>query len=124
MIGTIIGDIIGSRFEGALFQREPIDLQNDTCEFTDDTVMTCSLAQALLLGTSPEQAYREWWRKYPGRSYGSVFAEWAKETTALPTSSHCNKAAMRVSPIALLADSKDEAIQLSAEYGSRCRSGS
>lgn len=116
MIGAIIGDIIGSRFEGSLFQREPTNLRNDTCEFTDDTVLTCAVAQGLLRGTPPELAYREWWKKYPGRSYGSVFTEWAQDTTALPTPYRCNKAAMRVSPIALLAQSKEEAIRLSVEY--------
>ena len=48
MIGAILGDIIGSRFEFSNILSKDFELLTPRCEFTDDTVMTCAVAQALL----------------------------------------------------------------------------
>ena len=49
MYGALIGDMIGSRFE---FTQLPIryefELLNRKCRFTDDTVMSIAVAEALL----------------------------------------------------------------------------
>ena len=48
MIGTIIGDIVGSRFEFHNYLDKDFELFHRRCEFTDDTVMTCAVAQAMM----------------------------------------------------------------------------
>ena len=47
-IGAILGDIIGSRFEFHNYLGKDFELLTPRCEFTDDTVMTCAVAQALM----------------------------------------------------------------------------
>ena len=48
MIGAILGDIIGSRFEFHNRLSKEFQFLHPSCEFTDDTVMTCAVAQALM----------------------------------------------------------------------------
>lgn len=48
MIGAIIGDIVGSRFERANHKSTDFELFTKECHFTDDTVMTLAVAKALL----------------------------------------------------------------------------
>ena len=48
MIGAIIGDIVGSRFEFDNHLSKEFEFFHPSCEFTDDTVMTCAVAQALM----------------------------------------------------------------------------
>lgn len=49
MFGAIIGDIIGSRFEFDNCKSKEFELFTNTCDYTDDTVMTLAVAKALLL---------------------------------------------------------------------------
>lgn len=50
MVGTITGDTIGSRFEfGDHKNSKFFKLFTDECNFTDDTVCTMAIAEALLL---------------------------------------------------------------------------
>ena len=51
MIGAIIGDIVGSRFEFQNHLSKEFEFLSPGCEFTDDTVMTCAVAQALMRAT-------------------------------------------------------------------------
>lgn len=48
MLGAIIGDIVGSRFERHNHKSKDFDLFTDRCRFTDDTAMTVAVAKALL----------------------------------------------------------------------------
>ena len=48
MIGAIAGDIIGSRFEFDNINTKDFELFNEECSFTDDTVMTIAVADAIL----------------------------------------------------------------------------
>jgi len=48
MLGAIIGDIVGSRFEWNNNKTKHFELLNDKCFFTDDTVMTLAIAKAIL----------------------------------------------------------------------------
>jgi len=116
MIGAIVGDIVGSRFEGSLFQREPIDLVNPLCEFTDDTVLTVAVAESLLRDHKPEQSFRAWWNKYPTRGYGEWFRTWARDELAEANPSNSNGAAMRASPIALLGTSQEQVMETARRY--------
>lgn len=48
MFGAIIGDIVGSRFEFDNCKSKEFELFTNTCDFTDDTVMTLAVAKTLL----------------------------------------------------------------------------
>ncbi|MBU2952304.1 ADP-ribosylglycohydrolase family protein [Marinobacter sp. F3R08] len=116
MIGAIVGDIVGSRFEGSLFQQEPIELKNPVCDFTDDTVLTMAVAESLVRGHEPSDSYRRWWAKYPNRGYGACFSQWARNPEARANESTSNGGAMRVSPIAIMCTGQDQVIKICREY--------
>lgn len=48
MIGAIFGDIVGSVYEFDNIKTKALELFTDRCEFTDDTVMTVAVADALM----------------------------------------------------------------------------
>lgn len=103
MIGTIIGDIVGSRFEFANHRSKHFDLFTIECDFTDDTIMTMAVADALQKGKRFDRAFREFGKRYnrPMGGYGASFRQWL-DTPGMPAYySFGNGAAMRVSPVAL-----------------------
>lgn len=115
MIGGIIGDIIGSRFEQHNCKRVDFELFDDHCRFTDDTVLTAATADALLHDCDFAQAYKQWYERYPGRGYGPLFRKWAghwRRSGEKPPPYHSfgNGSAMRVAPIAWVFDSLDQVL--------------
>ena len=75
MLGAILGDIIGSRFEFNKLNNksENFDLfTKDNC-FTDDTIMTIATTDALINNKDLTKTYREWGKKYPNSGYGEMF---------------------------------------------------
>lgn len=110
MIGAIIGDIVGSRFESSPRHPKPpvetkdFDLFTNDCRFTDDTVLTCATADALLsrIWLSPkfEAFYKRWGNRYKNRGYGGMFRKWLAEKKMTVSNSYSNGAMMRCSPIA------------------------
>ena len=123
MIGAIIGDIVGSRFERANHKSTDFELFTKECHFTDDTVMTLAVAKALLesdndlsvLGENTVKYMQEIGRKYPHRGYGQSFYLWLHKRHPKPYNSYGNGAAMRVSPVAYVADFKPQCMTLSNE---------
>ena len=69
MFGAIIGDIVGSRYEFHNHLSKDFDLFAPSCTYTDDTVMTCAVAD-LFLQHNPEAVTQneavEMLRKYGG----------------------------------------------------------
>ena len=122
MYGAIIGDICGSRYEGArnTTMNKYVELFPVGCRCTDDTVMTIAVADALMrpAGTDNElkqnfiDAIVEWARKYPHAGYGGRFKSWFKGEDHAPYNSFGNGSGMRVSPCGLVAKSLEEALQL------------
>ena len=49
MLGAIIGDIVGSRFEFNNIRRKDFDFFTDQCVLTDDSIMTLAVAKAILM---------------------------------------------------------------------------
>ncbi len=121
MIGAIIGDIAGSRFEWNNTKSKDFDLLHFRCAFTDDSVMTMAVAQALLDCAGAEDGLpaavvvrmQEFGRKYPYAGYGRRFRAWLESVDPHPYESFGNGAAMRVSPVAYVAHSLEEARFLS-----------
>lgn len=109
MLGAIIGDIVGSRFEFHNTKDYDFELFGKGYNFTDDTICTVAVADAILTrggGEKPiERDYRislqHWCQKYPNPmgAYGASFANWVHSSNPQPYDSYGNGAAMRVSPV-------------------------
>lgn len=113
MLGAIIGDIVGSRFEFHNHRNKKFDLFDYHCFFTDDTVQTCAVASCLLDGGDFNvKKFKNICRKFPGRGYGGSFARWLYSDSTEPYYSFGNGAAMRVSPVGWMAKSEKEVKQL------------
>ena len=77
MLGAIAGDIIGSRFEGHPGPPPDFELFHPNCRFTDDTVCTVAVADALLGDRDFAASLRSFVRRHPHRGYGGMFIDWA-----------------------------------------------
>ena len=99
MIGAIAGDIIGSVYEFDPIKTKDFPLFSPFCSFTDDTVLTVAIADAILNGRSYLEAVREIGRRYPDAGYGGFFFRWLHSEDSRPYNSWGNGSAMRVSPI-------------------------
>ncbi len=108
MIGAIIGDIVGSRFEFNNAKTTDFKLFTSECSFTDDTICTVAIADAILTGKSYRDSVHDWCRKYPHPmgSYGGSFARWVASDNPQPYNSFGNGSAMRVSPVGLYFDNE------------------
>lgn len=120
MLGAIVGDVIGSRFEFSNRLSTQFKLFAKECSFTDDTVCTIAVADAILNNLDFGQTLRRWCAKYPSPmgSYGTSFFQWLHSTKPLPYNSYGNGSAMRVSPCAWLSADYETALtnaKLSAE---------
>lgn len=121
MIGVIIGDIAGSRYEFHNYKGKDFELFSVNCFPTDDSIMSLAVASALLkskrkidkLTKNAVAAMRAYGKKYPFAGYGGRFAVWLKATKPEPYSSFGNGSAMRVSACAYAASSLDEALAMS-----------
>ncbi len=122
MFGAIIGDIIGSPYE---FDRsgksKDFPLISNDCTFTDDTVMTLAIAEALLTcETVDERSIKEtvidkmkkYGNRYPDAGYGARFIWWLGSKNPQPYNSWGNGSAMRVSPAGWLYDDLDTTRQV------------
>ncbi|NEO26924.1 MAG: ADP-ribosylglycohydrolase family protein [Kamptonema sp. SIO4C4] len=101
MLGAIAGDMIGSVYEANVTKNkhfQPLFAPRST--FTDDTVLTVAVADALLTQGNYAQKLQAYTRRYPGRGYGGNFYRWARANNPQPYNSWGNGSAMRVSPVA------------------------
>lgn len=117
MIGAIIGDIVGSRFEFNNHRSKDFELFAEDCFFTDDT--TCIIATMRWLNASRNPLPVEYasilraaCAEYPEHSYGGMFGQWLKTRSSGPYNSFGNGSAMRVPPVGWLAQSLPEALEL------------
>ena len=110
MIGAIAGDIIGSVYEASPIKTKDFTLFHRHCRFTDDSVLTVAVAQAILT----DGDYRRWlWeigRRHPHAGYGGSFINWLFSSDPQPYNSWGNGAAMRVSPVGFAFDGIDDVL--------------
>lgn len=113
MLGAIIGDIVGSRFEFNNTNSIIFELFTDESTYTDDTICTVAIADAILNGKSYKDSLLEWCRKYqnPKGAYGGSFVRWIHSADPQPYNSFGNGSAMRVSPIGWAFDSYQEVLR-------------
>lgn len=111
MIGAIIGDIVGSRFEFDNYRAKDFDLFTDKCFPTDDSIMTVAIGKALLecegnyddLNRHAIACMQELGRPYPNCGFGGNFNEWIYSDNPTPYNSYGNGAAMRISAVGFIA---------------------
>lgn len=99
MIGAIAGDIIGSVYEWHRIKSKEFALFSPKCFYTDDSVLTIALADAILTGKDYAQIMKAYYRRYPDAGYGGRFHQWAQSHDSKPYNSWGNGAAMRISPV-------------------------
>ena len=107
MLGAIVGDIVGSVYEWNNIKTKDFPLFRDDCFFTDDTVMTCAVAEAIMNGGQKDDfidAMKKYGRMYPNADYGARFNRWLMTDNREPYNSFGNGSAMRVSPCAWIMD--------------------
>lgn len=135
LYGAVIGDVLGSTFEFNNWLKSPEELPifPPNAHPTDDSVLTCAVADALIasavhgdasentLRVDPVQfqrkvraALRDWGCAFPKAGYGSRFMRWMLSDTDAPTGSLGNGSAMRASGCAWAAGSLSEALELAA----------
>ena len=102
MLGAIIGDIVGSRWEFDPTNDYDFEMFSDDNSFTDDTVCTIAVADAIAKGRDYGESIHEWCRRYPSPmgGYGGRFRQWVMSDDPKPYNSFGNGSAMRVSPVA------------------------
>lgn len=123
LLGTIIGDIAGSRFElvNNKYGKE-FEFLHKFCRYTDDSVMTLAVAKAFLeakedYSNFEEQVIKsmtEVGRKYPSCGYGPSFYRWIMSEDHKPYASFGNGSAMRISAVGVVSKSIEEIKKLSA----------
>ena len=121
MLGAIIGDVVGSRFEWRNHKSKEFELFTPKCRPTDDSNMTLAVAQAFLraredradLAAQAVASMRELGARYPRCGFGGRFAAWLQAEDPQPYGSWGNGSAMRVSPCAWAAGSLEEALRFS-----------
>ncbi|HEM4765467.1 TPA: ADP-ribosylglycohydrolase family protein [Streptococcus suis] len=120
MFGAIVGDVIGSRFEGRDIKSKDFDLFHPNCRFTDDSVMTAAVAASFLGLNEPfddlEEALvlnmKDFGKLYPRAGYGPQFKKWIESKDSEPYNSFGNGSAMRVSACGHVGKSLEETLDL------------
>ena len=133
MVGAIYGDIVGSVFEFNNIRTKDFELFSEKSKFTDDTVMTLAVANALVIFDemtrgencldAPSKNNLAYFKeilisemhtlgdKYPNAGYGGHFRFWLREKQTEPYGSYGNGSAMRVSPVAWYANSLEGCLE-------------
>lgn len=122
MFGAILGDMIGAPYEFDQGDKsKDFPLFKEDSLFTDDSVMTIAVAEALLNtlgGTDDEiraaliESMRKWGRRYPDAGYGARFIGWIHTSDPQPYNSCGNGSAMRVSAAGWLGNTLEEVRRL------------
>lgn len=120
MLGAIIGDIVGSRFEWHNIKTKDFDFLMRDCHFTDDSVMSLAICEALMsckssysdLSEQTVNCMQDLGNAYPRAGYGGSFRRWLSAKNPQPYNSWGNGSAMRVSGCGFAAKSLEEAIVL------------
>jgi ADP-ribosylglycohydrolase len=125
MLGAIAGDVIGSVYEWHNTKSTDFPLFSRLSRYTDDTVLTVAVADALLhrqprknwfsdkfyARASYRNSLQKYARMFPDSGYGQMFEEWAKARSDKPYRSYANGAAMRVCPIGFAFDNMEDVLR-------------
>jgi ADP-ribosylglycohydrolase len=116
MIGSVIGDVIGSKYEFE-FNKPNYDFELFTSEsaFTDDTVCSVAVANSILSDDSFKNSLLKYCKLYPNAGYGSRFSNWVMATNPMPYDSYGNGSAMRVGPVGWGYNTLEEVLEKAKE---------
>jgi ADP-ribosylglycohydrolase len=110
MLGAIAGDIIGSAFEFSPVKTTNFPLFNYSSHFTDDTILTVAVADAILNDGNYAGYIKKHGRQYPHASYGTMFKTWLAGKDSTPYNSFGNGSAMRVGPVGFAFNTLEEVL--------------
>ena len=131
MLGAIIGDMVGSMYEFRPLKKKEFNIYNPRMRMTDDSLLTIAVASVLLKHYPIDYSHEglesikrdlvmefvKTWKQNKGAGWGGKFFDWcehaAKTGEAEPYNSYGNGSAMRISPVAWIADSEEEVKLLS-----------
>lgn len=118
MFGATIGDVVGSRWEFNNIKTKDFELFGKGCYATDDTVMTCAVAEVLANKKQDDKEYiidtlKKWGRRYSHAGYGGHFCGWVLGSDREPYNSFGNGSAMRVSAAGWVGETEDEVKEFS-----------
>lgn len=115
IIGAIAGDVIGSVYEGKNIKAFRFPFFTSYSTFTDDSVLTMAVADAILNNTDFKETIWTYGRNYPNRGYGGMFLSWLKEPNPQPYDSFGNGSAMRVSPVGFAYNTLEEVLAVAKQ---------
>ena len=118
MLGAIIGDTVGSRFEFNNIKSKDFELVTKESHLTDDSIMTLAVCDILQNGYVYDKdkvidTFKKWGRAYPNRGYGGIFYRWLFSDIRDSYNSYGNGAAMRISAVGWYGNSEEEVKTLS-----------
>ena len=119
MLGAIVGDIVGSVRENLRIKHKDFELFPRLSIYTDDTVLTVAVADAILNEKGYGETIKSYARSHPLRGYGPKFMLWLLTPGIKPYNSLGNGSAMRVSPVAHAYNS-EESVLLHAKKSAEC----
>lgn len=124
MLGSVIGDIVGSIYEFDNIKTKDFEFFQDQMEFTDDSILSIATADWLLNGGVVSSYYLRYAQKYPQPlgSYGNMFVQWvhrANRGIIEPYNSCGNGSAMRVGAVGWVADTLEETLSI-AKQSAEC----
>jgi ADP-ribosyl-[dinitrogen reductase] hydrolase len=109
MLGAIIGDIIGSRFERNNYKAKDFQLFDINCHMTDDSILTFAIADAYMNNKDYAKTLHTYGNKFRDAGYGAKFCDWLdNRQNPQPYQSWANGSAMRISALAWLIDDYTE----------------
>mgnify|MGYP000574173031 CR=1 FL=1 len=112
MLGAIAGDISGAPYEAAPIKTTDFDLFGPGVRYTDDSVCTVAVADALMQDADVAERLRAWGAAHPDAGYGGMFRQWLADPGRGAYGSYGNGAAMRVSPVTWVAEDEDQCLRL------------
>lgn len=113
MLGSILGDIIGSTYEFANTKDYNFELFPIGSDYTDDTVLTVAVADAIINNADYGKTIQQWAQRYPHPkgAYGGSFSKWMYQQNPKPYNSFGNGSAMRVSAVGWLFHTEEKVLE-------------
>ena len=118
MLGAITGDIVGSVYAFNNIKQKDFELFGSKAFFTDETVLTIALMEAITRDVDYGQVMHWYYLQYPRVSYGGHFRKWAASLSEQPYNSWGNGSAMRTSPVAYAFNTLEEVLAKAEHYAS------
>jgi ADP-ribosyl-[dinitrogen reductase] hydrolase len=115
ILGSVAGDIIGSVYERRNVKTTNFPLFTPQSRFTDDTVLTMAVTDAILNNKDFSKTIWKYGRNYTNRGYGGRFRDWLQTEEPKPYHSYGNGSAMRVSAVGCAYNSLEEVLQVAKQ---------